>query len=234
MTLAHRFSLALCCLTLVFLAGCSEQPPATVSQGIITYDVSFPFNTNELLTYVYPEEMVVAYRGDQITGLLEAMGGVVSNQFIVNNKQKVFDQFLKSTKGKFHITLDSLGIQEMLGDSPGLIMMPTDSTTVIAGINCKLTLAEFMIDSVPPIELWHTDEIDVQDPNWCNQYHALDEFLLGYDIEHLGMRMRVRAREVQLTEVDPSRFDLQKDFKTVNYQGMKEVITEMMAILEGH
>ena len=233
-TFAKCFYAALSCFVLLTLAGCSEDPPAAVPQGIITYDVTFPFNTNELLTYVYPEEMIVAFHGDQITGSLEAMGGVVANQFIVNNKQKVFDQFLKSTKGKFHITLDSAGVVSMLTDSPGLKMIPTDSTAMIAGYECNLTMAEFLIDSVPAIELWHTSAIPIEDPNWCNQYKDLDAYLLGYDVEHLGMRMRLRAREVSITEVDLSRFELLEGYKQVDYAGMKAVITDMMAILEGN
>ncbi|MGB0135697.1 MAG: hypothetical protein ACPF83_00535 [Flavobacteriales bacterium] len=217
---------------LLFGLGCSNAPKEAVPQGLITYDVSFPFNQNDLLQYIYPEEMEVAFRGDQVTGLLEAMGGIVSNQFIVNNRQKVFDQYLKTNKGKYHVTLDSLGIWQMLDETPRIKLLPTDSTTTIAGYPCKLTMAEFIIDSVPPIELWHTADIPIHDPNWCNQYHALDEFLLGYDIEHFGMRMRVRAKEVKLGPVDASRFVLPEAFEDVDYPGIRDVIGELLEVLQ--
>ena len=213
------------------MVSCTEPEEAAVPQGIITYDVSFPFNTDDLLQYIYPEEMEVAFRGDQITGKLEAMGGIVSNQFIVNNRQRVFDQYLKTNKGKFHITLDSAGVEQMLLDSPEMRLIPTDSTTTIAGYTCKLTIADFVIDSVPAIELWHTAEIPVDNPNWCNQYHDLDEYLLGYDIEHFGMRMRVRANSVNMTEVDDSRFALQPEFTDLDYPGMRNVISELLDVL---
>lgn len=215
----------------LILVGCSSPEHSAKNQGIITYDVSFPFNQNELLSYIYPEEMEVAFRDHEITGEIEAMGGIVANRFVVDNRGQIFDQFLKTNKGRFHMALDSVGMIEMLLASPQMKLMPTDRVDTLAGYACKLTIAEFKSDSVPPIELWHTAAIPVENPNWCNPYHGLDEFLLGYDVEYLGMRMRVRAREVDLTDVGDSRFELLNGYEEVDYAGMQDHVNELLAVI---
>lgn len=224
-------SIALVAACLV-LASCGSGDDDSHAEGIIVYDVSFPYNTNELLSNIYPEEMTVAFRGEEITGNLEAMYGVVGNSFYVNNETHVFDQFLKTLKGKYHMTLDSSGVEKMLDLSTKVQLIPTERTDSIAGLLCKLTIAEFLLDSVPPIELWHTSEIPIQNPNWCNQYHGVDEFLLGYDIEQWGMRMQCRARSVEFCEVGETRFALPAGYQEVDLEGMTSVVSELLSILD--
>lgn len=219
--------------TILVFPGCGSKEDENHAEGIITYDVSFPYNSNELLSNIYPEEMIVAFRGPEITGSLEAMLGIVRNSFYVNNESLVFDQFLKTHKGSHHMTLDSAGVVRMLDTSTKVRLIPTEKTDSIAGFLCSLTIAEFLQDSVPPIELWHTPDIPIKNPNWCNPYHELDEFLLGYDVEQWGMRMKVRARAVEFCEVGETRFAFPTGYEEVDFDGMTEVVNALLAILEG-
>ena len=46
------------------------------------------------------------------------------------------------------------------------------------------------------------------------------------------MRMRVRAKEVKLGPVDASRFVLPEAFEDVDYPGIRDVIGELLEVLQ--
>ena len=119
------------------------------------------------------------------------------------------------------MVLNETGVNDMVGSMPRMTITPTNETDSVAGYLCKKSIAIFNNDSVPPIELWHTDQIDIPNPNWCNQFYDCNEVLLGYEVEQYGMRMRLRARNVMPKEVPATRFDYPDGYESKDYLGMR-------------
>jgi hypothetical protein len=212
-----------------FFVQCNEgEEKPDFNQGVITYDVTFPFNQDDILIHVFPTEMTMEFKEDKMHGKLKTLGSVVQTDFIVDNKAREFNQLLKAFEDRYVLSLDSRGVDEMLKTVPRMKLIPTEETDSLAGYLCKKTIATFTNDSVPAIELWHTDEIDIKTPNWCNQFFELDEVLLGYEVEEYGMRMRLRAREVKYEEISDKQFEIPANHSAVDLANMRSKIIELL------
>ena len=216
-------------LGILFLASCSSNTEeAKFSEGTIIYDVTFPFQKDDILVNLYPSEMIMDFKDDQVRMSMQSLGGLVATEFVLNNGTREFSQILRALKERHIMNLDEGEVKEMVNSMPRMIMTPTNETDSLAGYLCKKTIAVFDSDSVPPIELWHTDQIDLNNPNWCNQFYDSKEVLLGYEIEQYGMRMRLRARSAMPTEVPDSRFDLPVDYTELDYLGMRNHVENLL------
>jgi len=91
-----------------------------------------------------------------------------------------------------------------------------------------MTIAEFVGDSVPSVELWHTSDINLNSPNWYNQYNKLEEVLLGYEMEQYGMRMKLRARTVIIESVADDVFSEPDGYNMVSVTEMDAQIRALM------
>lgn len=214
---------------ILFLTSCSSSTEeAKFSEGTIIYDVTFPFQQDDILVNLYPTEMIMDFKDDQVRMSMQSLGGLVATEFVLNNGTREFSQILRALKERHIMNLDEGEVKEIVQSMPRMIMTPTDETDSLAGYLCRKTIADFDSDSVPSIELWHTDQIDLKDPNWCNQFYNSKEVLLGYEIEQYGMRMRLRARSAMPTEVPDSRFELPQDYAELDYLGMRNHVENLL------
>ncbi|NQX91828.1 MAG: hypothetical protein HRT74_06845 [Flavobacteriales bacterium] len=215
-------------ITLFICLNWSCASTKATTQGVIVYDVSFPFLKEKVLLNVFPEEMVVSYKGNQTHGSLKSVGGIVTTEFIANEENRTFSQLLKEFGNRYYMELDQTEVNRYVGTFPEIILESTGETEVVAGYECKKTIATFVQDSVPPVVLYHTDEIGLDHPNWFTQYSDIEGVLLGYEVEQYGMRMKLLARSVEQKEVDESLFDISKNYQRISYEKMEVVIDSLM------
>ncbi|MFT5185721.1 MAG: hypothetical protein ACI84C_002869 [Flavobacteriales bacterium] len=214
---------------MLLLASCSGSSEETkFSEGTIIYDVSFPFQQDDILVNLYPTEMVMDFKDNQVRMSMQSLGGLVATEFVLNNATREFSQILRALKERHIMNLDEAEVKEMVASMPRMIMTPTNETDSLAGYLCKKTMAVFDSDSVPPIALWHTDQIDLTDPNWCNQFYDSKDVLLGYEVEQYGMRMRLRARSAIPKEISDSKFELPFDYAELDYLGMRNHVENLL------
>ncbi len=208
------------------LASCNfERPDA---EGVIYYDVSFPFLEGSILQNVFPEEMKLAFKDDMMYGEVRSLGGIVKTSFISDNKEKVIYQMLKNYSDHTYIKLDKEGVRDFLKDQPAVRYEETSDSVDVAGYRCAVTIAHFVIDSVPPIQLLHTNEIDIKTPNWYNPFYEMDEVLLGYEVEQFGMRMKLHARQVVKRDIDESKFVLPEKYVLTTEEALKAELQGML------
>lgn len=197
-------------------------------EGQIIYDVSFPFEANSLLLELYPKEMVFEFKKDLIHTSVKSSYGVISTEFIIDNDEMTFTQMLKSFNERTYMELTEEAMPIWLKQYPRVRIEETDRTDSIAGYLCHHAIAYFLNDSVPPIDLYYTRDLSVRGTNWWNQFSALDGFLLGYEVEQYGKRMRLRAREVRFEPVSDERFVVPADYVKVDPGGMRHRIKSLM------
>jgi hypothetical protein len=217
------------CLILVLCFSCTEKlSTENKAEGVITYDVTFPFNQDDILVNVFPTEMIIEFDETHMHASLESRGGIIANEFIVDNATHELNQLLRSFNDRYAMHLDDQGVKNMLTIMPEMRLTPTDRTDTLAGYLCHITIAEFTTDSVPAIELWHTGELDIKNPNWWNQFFLCDQILLGYEVEQYGMRMKLRAKKVELKEVNDDNFNMPAGYESVDYEGMDGKIKALL------
>jgi len=211
------------------LLGCSGNGLFSgKKEGQIIYDVTFPFEENSLLLELYPREMVFEFKDDRFHTTLKSSYGVISTEFIVDNDEGTFTQLLKSFSEKSFFTLDKEEMKVWMTQYPGVRFEKTGITDSIAGFLCEKTIAHFLNDSVPAIELYHTKAIKIDHSNWWNQFSEIDGFLLAYEVEQYGKRMRLKAREISYGPIAEERFEIQTEYQLVTSDAMKAKISSLM------
>lgn len=208
------------------LLFCSR--PGGPDEGVIYYDVSFPFLGESVLVNVFPEELVVTFKDNEVRGTLRAIGGIVTTEFIADNEEHLLYQVLKSFQEKSYCALSEDDVEQKLNEMPVFEYTPTDEIEIVAGIPCKVTLAKFVTDSMPPIRLLHTNALGLENPNWFTQYHEIEDVLLGYEIEHFGMRMKLTARKFENIEVSDREFEIDPAYKQVSSGEMDQLFKGLM------
>lgn len=202
------------------------------NQGIIKFDVTFPYEQNTLLLELFPREMIMDFKGDKTHTSVKSSYGVVSTEFIIDHDKKTIGQLLKSFSDKYVLNLKDDQVGHWLKQYPAVRIEYTRDIETIAGYKCEKAIAVFENDSTPPIELYYTKDLPLDHTNWWNQFNGIDGCLLGYDIEQYGKRMRLRAREVIFEEVTEDKFEVPQGYEEVNTDRMKQemdkLVTEFM------
>ena len=208
------------------LAGCEFDRPE--AEGRIYYELSFPFLEGNILENVFPTEMVLSFKDDRMTGEIRSLGGIMKTSFITDNDAKTIQQMLKNYSDYTYASFDEQGLNKLLSSQPGVRIESTNDSALVAGYKCAVSIAYFLIDSVPPIQLFHTNQIDIEEPNWYTQFHELNEVLLGYEVEQFGMRMKLKATQVIKCEVPDASFIVDQNYKEVTGSELSEQLKTLL------
>ncbi len=216
-----------------YLISCSSCTPESETESVamngkIVYSVEFPFIEDKTLLKWFPTEYTTIFNEDEIYGEMNSKMNVISNRFYSNQKKFTVNQTLENMSGKYRCEMEREKVFEVVKKMPEMIISEPFGDTTIVGLSCKMAMAEFKIDSVPPVVLYYTDEINVSQPNWFNQYNKLDKFLLGYEVEQFGMRMKLMAKEYSQTE---QQVDVATVFGSKNKESYDSLVAEELQIV---
>lgn len=228
-------SLSILLLGVLFsLGSCSEGGfLAKNNEGTIIYDVTFPYEQNTLLLELYPKEMIFDFNRNFMRASLQSAWGVITTDVIVDNSQKSYSQLFKSFGDKYSLTLQDNEVRDWYAQKPSLKFTETGDTATIAGFLCNKVIADFSNDSLPSIEVYYTKEIQVDQTNWWNQFEGIDGFLMSYEIEQYGKRMKLVAREVEFTAIAPEKFVMPEGYVALDTESMDKQITRVVTEFMG-
>lgn len=201
---------------------------AGISEGIIHYDVTFPYTETEgLLGTMLPKKMTMKFKDDRFVTDISAGMGMFKMKFISDNRKKVLHHAVEVMKKKKVVKLNKEEAEEMIQDFPDLTILPSRESDSIAGYYCQKAYGLFDKAEEKPMDIWHTDGIQLVNPNWCNQFHELDGVLMGYEVKRFGKRMRLRAERVEEVEVSDSVFTVE-EYEKVPLKEMNNTIQDLM------
>jgi Domain of unknown function (DUF4412) len=224
----NPLNVILCCLCTVVLFSCKSKTTSDGLEGKIIYDVTFPYEQNKLMLELYPKEMVLQFKGSKMHSKIRSSYDVMTTDLILDEEEKNAIQMLKNMSKRFAVEMNEGQVKEWVKQYPLVRIENTSATETIAGYVCTKSIAHFENDSLPVIELYHTKGIGLSHSNWWNQFSAVDGFLLGYDIEQYGKRMKLRARSVSFEPVSDAEFLVSKEYSKVKMDEMKSEIDAVM------
>lgn len=188
----------------------------SISEGVIEYAMSFPdYAPDGLMAGMLPERTLLSFNGEHQSVDLSAGMGVFRTSMVVNTTEKRLDYHM-SVLGKRMVA--ALGPKElglMNRHSQALTIVPTDEIDTIAGYPCRKSIAIYNGVDKPEVELWYTDRISIDDPNWFTPFSEIPGVLLRYEVIQYGIRMRLDAVRVEATDVDPTLFKVRADHEPV-------------------
>jgi hypothetical protein len=207
-------------LALVMGCGDSKMPFfKNKKEGYIRYEVSFP-NETGLMAQFYPKEMMFYFNENEAHAVLSSAYNVVTTDFFVGQKDEFFSHYFKSYGDKQVIHMHHQNIHDWLKRYPDVRLEKTNETLEIAGYKCEKTIAHFLMDSLPTIELYSTKAFGPKDNNWWNKFEGLEGVLMGYEVNLYGKRMKLRAAEVVFEKQDPSVFVRPAGYRSVSFDEM--------------
>lgn len=219
----HRGMYILIILFNIAAISCSERKDYSGNkEGKIIYDVTYPLEVPSLILDLYPKEMSFYFKGDKMCSELRSSYDLLRSTMIINNQHKRYSQMVKSMRDKHVLNLGEKETRKWVQSPEDLRFITTKDTVEILGKKCSKVLAYTNVDNNPPLELYLTSDIDLSKENWWNQFSSLDGFLLGYDIDIFGKRLRMRAREIIFEQVNDMKFKVPEDYVEVNMAEMTE------------
>lgn len=221
----------------MLVAACStisnEVFDSRIDEGIIEYAISFPDMGDESITAtLLPETMTYAFTENAFASHFEAAGGVFKNRIIADAVNRTVDHQLKIFRKKIMVEMDDSEVLKMLSDYPKMTVIKTDDTDSIAGYHCEKALIVFEEVDVPEIEVFYTNDINMNQPNWCTQYKDIDGVLMAYEIEEFGIRMRLEAQSVEHIALDPEQLQPESEYTPIDRETMDIELEQLVATFE--
>ena len=210
---------------IIWAAGCKQTDEKFISEGQIEYDASVLDKNNSMATMA-PNKMLVRFKGNKSCAEMSAGMGLFSTSFISDPEQKSFTQMVKILNKKFLLTQDEESIRKE-NERYALKLIPTNETKLIAGYTCKKMRVIPADANIQPFDVYYTNDIDIQQPNFTNPFHEIDGVLMEYQLKKFGLEMRFVAKKVRKEVVDEKCFQIPADYKKVSEKEMRMIFDDL-------
>ena len=214
-------------ILIISLGSCSstEEGAAIIEQGEIVYDLSYPqFGDDNLIASMFPSSMSFKFKDNMTRSDLKTRMAVFSTTFVTDKDNRTLTHLVKIASKKSGLVLDSAEIMEGYAKKPeGMKVTLTDSTKEIAGFTCKHAMVTFEDKPDKSFDLYYTEEIAINDPNWCSPYQEIPGVLMQARVKKFNIEMQITASEVVPGEYDSAEFVIANDFEPITSEEMADI-----------
>jgi len=192
------------------------------NEGTIIYEITYDEaqKAERSVITVLPTKMTQSFKNGSSKSLIKplfSMFAYISDTTTKTNYilfQLMQDQyFCKSSFNEKTIGFDEF---------PGLTLTPTNETKVIAGKKAKKVIAKY--NNSDEFEIYYTDEIAINNPNWYNPFSEIKGVLLDYQVELAGIRMHITAKEIKEEPIDDNEFKVSSDFEQIDCVELRDKV----------
>jgi len=215
------------CILLLLLFGCRRSG---VNEGIIKYDILFNKEEKKKNAVIdlLPTEMEQYFKNGSSKCKIEGFMGMFLTALISNTDSKT-NSYVFKVLGDKHYCKTKYG-QKTLGFDPivGMHLKKTLVKKEIAGCKAKKVIVTFDDPTIPSYDIYYTDDIIIDNPNWSNPYSELSGVLLEFRVKMKGITMIIKAKEVIKKEIPDSEFEIPEGFKRVTPHSLDSIIVQIM------
>lgn len=213
-------------IILSFWSCNSDLFSGKLKEGVINYKVEYLDDENEKpIISMLPTEMTIKFKKGYSIQEVEGWMGVFRMAGIRHIKDESKTALLKILADKYLYSVK--GGQDAFGFDPmkdKKIEYSTE-TKIIAGYNCKKATVTW--DTLK-FDVFYTEEIKIQDPNWNNPFGEIDGVMLQYQVDMFGIKTKITAESVENIDIDDEAFDIPDDYKNVSKKEIEDVINNLM------
>lgn len=170
-----------------------------------------------------PDEMTIKFKDNRSRAELLAGMGMFQISFINDEPGKKIMQLVREASKKMACVMDTLAVNKDLEHDVQFKITETSDTLTIAGYKCHKALAKSVDGKAPDCELFYTDDIKLDNPNWATPFKAVKGVLLKYRLNKYGVYMEFTAEKVASEKVDDEMFRMPADYKIVPKQQIDEL-----------
>ncbi len=218
-------------ITLLFglflLAACGEKPIGT-SEGTITYKVTYPkmAKDNFMLDFM-PTKMTLKFKDNIYKTSLSAGMGMFKTNFICDKDDDKFVQTVKLINKKYALELEGDDIFKSLAHHAAYHIEFLNEPKKILGYTCNKAIITIDNKTNDAFTVYYTDQINIDDPNWCNQFSPIKGVMLEYQYEKYNMCMRFTATKIKFERIKDEEFDIPHGYEKVDEKRMDKEMTDI-------
>lgn len=198
-------------------------------EGVIEYTMSFPeMDPNGLMADMLPEKTLLSFNKDHQSLDLSAGMGIFKTSMVVNTPAQLVDYHMSIMGKSLMAELRRRDLQSLNKTAPTIAVINTLARDTIAGLPCKQAYLIYEGMDMPEAEVWYTEAIQMENPNWYGPFSDIPGILMRYEVVQHNIRMRLEAKTVKMGRVDPVKFAVRADHQQVSpevlYQQLDEVL----------
>ncbi len=211
-----------CCLAYVF-TGCKHSLfHGGISEGTIEYKIVVLDSANPMAKMA-PDKMTVKFKNNVSYAELIAGMGLFETSFINDEPNKKITQMVRMLNKKWAYIADTAAVNKELTHDIQFTVTETSETKVIAGYTCKKAIGKANDGKAPDVELYYTEDIKQEDPNWATPFNSIHGVLMQYRIAKYGFYMEFTADKVEPDKIDDNVFKLPGDYKMITKQQIDDL-----------
>jgi hypothetical protein len=215
--------------TLLLFTGCGSHMLGGASEGVIEYAMSFPdLDPNGLMTGMLPEKTVLSFDREHQSLDLSAGMGVFKTSMVVNTPARLLNYHMSVMGKNLVAVLHPRDLPNLNPEDPPISVVYTNAVDTIAGYPCRQAYLIYEGIGRPEEEVWFTDAIHIDQPNWFGPYNEVPGVLMRYNVVQHRIRMHMEATSVKFCAVDTALFNTRPDHQQVSpevlYQQLDEVL----------
>lgn len=218
-------------LPLLFASKC-EDDAGTVSEGIITYDISYPRPIEDKwMEKLMPSEMEMQFKNNNINTELTFGLGMIKIGYITNTEDKHLHEMLKFMRNRNVSHRGVPQVEDLIAQIPEHKIELLPDTKSIVGFLCHK--AKVKVDSPTEpysYDLWYTNDIKIKDPNWCTPFKSIPGVLMEYRVERFNVIMHFTAIDVEKAEIQDTEFLVPKKYTEISIEDMEKNLQDLKDI----
>jgi len=211
--------------TLLFaLPGCKQGLfKKHNSEGTIEYKVAVMDSNNPMAKFA-PDKMLVKFKNNLSYAQLIAGMGLFETDFVNDEPNHKIIQMVRLLNKKVFYIADTNAVNKELKASPKLVFTPSSDTKVIAGFKCKKIGVAYADNKFPPFDLYYTEDIKLDNPNWATPFRDINGVLMGYRISRYGFYLECTATKVSMDDaIDDKQFQIPPEYKKISKEQIDEL-----------
>lgn len=200
-----------------------------MKEGTIEYTLKFPdYDPEGIMTGMLPERTTLTFADGKQVAELSAGMGIFRTSMITDNDARAMDYHMSMMSKKIVAHMLPNDLELFNGDRKKPTIVITQDTDTIAGFPCRRAIAIFDEIGHQPIDVWYTDRIQMNDPNWFGPFSEVPGVLLRYELFQHGIRMQLDAISVVPGPVDETKFIVKKEYQTVPPKVLHEELAQVL------
>ena len=216
-------------IAVITLFGCKSEDDR-ISEGIIEYDITYPYFKDEFMIGFLPKKMNLEFKNGiyKNTIAVSMFGTSLISNCIDSTLIMTFDFGQKQYYTVLEAGLTDTMIQQ--NGIPDIVKLNTSDS--VAGVLCKKYMGVFdNLKDGYDAEVFETEEINIPNSNWCNPYREIDGVLMGYEVDQFGLQMRFKATQVIDTLINDTIFNVPQNYKQIPLERMLYEVEQLFQSL---
>ena len=213
-------SLSVVFILLVF-SRCSTSGEKLVSQGMIEYSAAV-VDKSSMVANLAPTKMTIKFKDNVCFGEMSTGMGFFRTAFVSDPHSKTLTQMVNLLGKKYWNQLNETDINKDNSDY-NFDINETKDTKMIAGLKCKKAIVHHKSGDEPDFEVYYTDELGIENPNFANPFNKIKGVLMEYKFKKFGLEMKFVATSVTKYPVDEKDFQVPAYYKKISKKEMNDL-----------